>query len=560
MKAKKDLFGMNRRDSGLSPETGEDLFFREWLAAGQPPEQISISAVCNARCLFCSNRMNPFSIKQNMFRDVESVKLQLSLVSASHSGEIYMSDSLPGRISEGEAFLHPHFFDILTLVRERFLTNRIHFTTNASLLDEPFIQKLAPFRPLEINVSLHSTQPKLWAQIFQRPQTLAHIALKSLNLLKKYHIDFTGNIVSLPRICGWDDIENTFAFLAAEGAKSTLLWWPGFSKKTPPELRKKIGCPWEEFQGFVQRMREKFPGYPIVPQPNLSEILKLPVKRIMDFTLRGNLRTFGGAFHQVLWLVSEAAYPDISRMVGRHAKDVSNAHHLFPVKNSSYGGNIRVSGLLMVSDFLAAGEEALRRWPDTDLILIPQTAFDAFYRDLQKTPALKIPELLKRATWLIFENGDYHPLRGRGFVKPESDARKRFEKVIRLFDESIRECNWDAVASLVVSFPVPTSEGILNQDQLRVFLVRSQCHVASGADLERRVFEKLDDRRILCMEDWPTEDPSEPLSRWFIFSKIGSDWKIEMIFLGHGPADQARDPSPLQPRDGHPEMPVVPSL
>ena len=129
-------------------QTQEATFFEEWLAAGQPPEQLSISAVCNARCLFCSNRMNPYPIRQNVFREIEDVKLQLSLGSANYEGGIYMSDSLPGRISEGEAFLHPRFLEILTLVREKFLTNRLHFTTNASLLDELLVRKLEPFRPV----------------------------------------------------------------------------------------------------------------------------------------------------------------------------------------------------------------------------------------------------------------------------------------------------------------------------------------------------------------------------------------------------------------------------
>ena len=177
MKTKKDLPGLNRGDSKKIFQTEESIFFQEWLASGQPQEQIPISAVCNARCLFCSNRMNPFPIKQNVFRDIEDVKLQLSLGSASYDGEIHMSDSLPGRISEGEAFLHPQFFEILALVREKYLTNLLHFTTNASMLDEPLVRKLAQFRPVEINISLHSTQPKLWARIFQRTEKPAQIAL-----------------------------------------------------------------------------------------------------------------------------------------------------------------------------------------------------------------------------------------------------------------------------------------------------------------------------------------------------------------------------------------------
>ncbi|MDD4997801.1 MAG: DUF512 domain-containing protein, partial [Syntrophales bacterium] len=394
MKGKKKGSGTKRGKSGTSLQTEESVFFEEWLAAGRPPDQLSISAVCNARCLFCSNRMNPFPIRRNLFREIDDVKLQLSLGSANYEGGIYMSDSLPGRISEGEAFLHPRFFEIMSLVREKYMTNRLHFTTNASLLDEAFVRKLASFRPMEINVSLHSTLPPLWARVFGSTQKMAHAALRSLELLKKHHIDFTGTIVPLPRICGWQDIENTFAFLIGKGAKSIILWWPGFSQKTPESLKKQIACPWDEFEAFVSRMREKFPGYPIVPQPNLQEPRGLPVKRIMNFTLQGNIRTYGGTFRRVIWLVSEAACPEISGMVTHYARDIPNEHHVFAVKNRFYGGNIRVSGLLLVSDFVAAGREAITLWPDADLLLVPKTPFDAFYRDLQKTPAFKIPESL----------------------------------------------------------------------------------------------------------------------------------------------------------------------
>jgi len=537
MKTRKESFGLNRGDCVTASQTEEAVFFQEWLAAGQPPEQLSISSVCNARCLFCSNRMNPFPVRQNVFREIEDVKLQLSLGSANYDGGIYMSDSLPGRISEGEAFLHPRFFDILTLVREKFLTNRLHFTTNASLLDEPFVRKLAPFRPFEINISLHSTQPRLWSRIFQRPQRLAHIALKSLCLLKKHHIDFTGTIVPLPRICGWDDLENTFAFLVGEGAKSIILWWPGFSEKTPAALKKEIECPWDEFEDFVKRMREKYPKFQIFSQPNLLEPRKLPIKRIMNFTLQGNLKTYGGAYRQVLWLVSEAAYPEISGLVAQFSQNVPNEHHVFPVKNRSYGGNIQVSGLLMVSDFLAAGREALQRWPAADLVLVPKMAFDAFFRDLQKMPALKIPEILGRTTWLVFEKGSFLSLRGRGFVKPGNDPQKTFEKMLKFIDESIRTDKFDAVSSLVAAFPIPTSEGLLKKSEFRGFLQRAKKCLSAYAVFEKRVFEKLDDNRLLCMEDWPTEDPSNVFSRWFFFRKMENKWKLEMIFLGQGSAD-----------------------
>lgn len=523
---------LKRGVGGFPYQTEESIFFQEWLAAGQHPEQLPISAVCNARCLFCSNRMNPFPIRRNVFRDIEDIKLQLSLGSANYEGDIQMSDSLPGRISEGEAFLHPRFFEILTLVRGKYLTNRLHFTTNALLLDAPFVQKLALFRPIEINVSLHSAQPKLWSRIFRIPEKRAKTALKAPTLLKAHRIDFTGTIVPLPRICGWNDLEETFDFLIDAGAKSIILWWPGFSKKTPDGLRKEIECPWGEFEDFAKRMRDKYPRFPIVPQPNLLELRRLPVRRIMNFTLQGNLKTFGGAFRRVLWLASEAAYPEISRMVKRFAREVPNKHVVFPVPNRSYGGNIRVSGLLMVADFLAAGRKALERWPDIDLVLIPKMAFDAFFRDLQKTPAYRIPEILERTTWLVSEQGSFLSLKGRGYVQPEKDIQKILEKMLKLIDESILADRFDALSRMVAAFPIPTSEGLLKTREFREFLRRAKRHLSEEIAIEKRVFEKLDDHRVVCMEDRPTADPSTVFSRWFFFKKTETDWKLEMFFFG----------------------------
>jgi hypothetical protein len=239
----------------------------------------------------------------------------------------------------------------------------------------------------------------------------------------------------------------------------------------------------------------------------------------------------------VLWLVSEAAYPEISGLVTQFAHDVPNEHHVFAVKNRSYGGNIRVSGLLMVSDFLAAGKEALQRWPAADLVLVPKMAFDAFFRDLQKTPAFKIPEILGRTTWLVFEKGSFLSLKGRGFVKPENDPKKTFEKMLKLIDESLREDKFDALSSLAAAFPIPTSEGLLNKKEFREFLKELKKHLSADAAFEKRTFERLDGHRVLCMEDWPTSDPSAVFSRWFFFRKMGRDWKLEMLFIGQSSAD-----------------------
>jgi len=129
------------------PQPADSIFLSEWLAGNRPPNQLPISAVCNSHCIFCSNRLNPFPVATGLFRDMADVKHQLSLMPA-HRDPIRLSDSLPGRIAEGEAFLHPQFFEILSLIRHKFVGNTLCFTTNASMLDEPFLKKLAAYRPI----------------------------------------------------------------------------------------------------------------------------------------------------------------------------------------------------------------------------------------------------------------------------------------------------------------------------------------------------------------------------------------------------------------------------
>src|SRR5512136_2458652 len=153
-------------------------FMSEWLAGGQPSNQLPISAVCNSHCLFCSNHLNPFPVAGGFFRDIEDIKLQLCAMTA-NDDPIRMSDSLPGRISEGEALLHPRLFETLELVRHKFFYNTLCFTTNASMLDAVFLKKLSSFRPIEINISLHSMEPALWARIFGQDIRRAETAISS---------------------------------------------------------------------------------------------------------------------------------------------------------------------------------------------------------------------------------------------------------------------------------------------------------------------------------------------------------------------------------------------
>ena len=50
--------------------------------------------------------MNPFPIARLGFRPLDDIKKGIALLDQNPAGEVRIGDSLPGRISEGEALLH----------------------------------------------------------------------------------------------------------------------------------------------------------------------------------------------------------------------------------------------------------------------------------------------------------------------------------------------------------------------------------------------------------------------------------------------------------------------
>ena len=517
--------------SAPEPLPEESIFLTEWLAGGRPRNQLPVSAVCNSRCIFCSNRLNPFTIATGLFRDLADIQLQLSIMPF-HPDPIRMSDSLPGRIAEGEAFLHPRFLEILTLVRKKYVGNLLSFTTNASMLDEAFLRQLARYRPIEINVSLHSTRPDRWIRIFRKTEREAMTAVQALPLIRKYRMALQGTIVPLPGICGWDDLEETYGHFISHGATCMTLYWPGYTVCTPPETVREIACPLDEFTAFAERMRSKH-SVPLFAQPEIKAPLNLPVKRIMAMTIRGNLKTRGGLFRNVIWLTSEAAYSRLQDLVASHASSFPNQHRVFPVPNRTYGGNIMVAGLLMVPDFIEAGRRALERWPDTDLFLVPKTPFDMLNRDLQKMPAYTIPEALGIPVWLVDQAANVDPLLSRPFFKEARSPIDSLQKTMSTFNAVFEDEKAVGTSlDLVDAYPIRTGWGNLNKEELREKLLQEKHRTPAGQKHLFQGFELLGSSRCLCIERWPTLDEVVTYRKWTFLVKRESRWRIQEIFQG----------------------------
>jgi uncharacterized Fe-S cluster-containing radical SAM superfamily protein len=489
------------QDTSRGAISGNDAFalspfIVEWFAGNRPSNQLPISAVCNGHCLFCSNNLNPFPIAGGFFRDIEDIKLQLCSMSA-NDDPIRLSDSLPGRISEGEALLHPRLFEILELVRRKYFYNTLCFTTNGSMLEQAFLKKLAGFRPIEINVSIHSTRPELWAKIFAKKERDALTAIYAIPMLKQWGMEFAGTIVPLPRLCGWEDLERTYEYLVSSGAKSMILYWPGYTVRTPESVVKDLACPLEEFTAFAERMKGRF-STPLAPLPDMAAPLNVSVETIISKTLKGNPKTRGGAYRHVVWLASRAAFDRLAPLVAEKAASSLNRHDVAAADNLTYQGNIIAAGLLMVDDLIHAGRTTLERWPDADLFLVPTAGFDSLQRDLKGVPAYRMAESLGRPVWLVQNDGVV-------------DAQLSFRVTTRR---------------------KPTDIGLKNaMDVYNAAQVGGTRRTWEATPASQR-FETLDADHAICIETWPLRDGQGTLNRWTRLVKQESNWRVESVEEG----------------------------
>ncbi|MDD2654857.1 MAG: radical SAM protein [Candidatus Omnitrophica bacterium] len=357
--------------------------------------QLPISSVCNGQCIFCSNNMNPFTIYREGFRPLADIKKGLALLNVGPNEEIRIGDSLPGRISEGEALLHPDILKVLRLIRERFPGNVIQMNTNGTILEKSFIEKLIPFKPLKFTISYHSDNPKFWCKIFKLKENKYKIVREAFFNLSKNGFIIQAALVPLPHLVGYDDIENTIKAINFY-TKDVIVYAPGYSFKATKELKAFLKSDYAELSRFIIKMRKKY-GMNLELFPDLLKPIEFFPYRVMQ-------NTFFAKFKNVLWLFSEAAFEKGKKALQEWNDFVPNEHHAFLAKNDTYRGNIICSGLLMVKDYRKAIKKALSEFKKQgikiDLIVLPSNSFDRYGDDLQGENHSKLNEEFKLPVWL----------------------------------------------------------------------------------------------------------------------------------------------------------------
>jgi len=223
---------------------------------------LPLTSNCNMNCLFCSHRQNPPGLQVYRIPPQRLADIAQLLIYLDPARKIVIGESAT-RIIEGEPFLHPEIIPILQLVRQRFPRTPIELTTNGSFLTETVVQTLKTLMPLELNVSLNSANP-VWRQRLMQDQRAA-IAVAGVQLLKDYGIPYHGSIVAMPHYTGWEDLAETVAYLAANGAQTIRIFRPGFAAAAPAALQFSPADA-TELAAFINKLQLAFP-VPLLLEP-----------------------------------------------------------------------------------------------------------------------------------------------------------------------------------------------------------------------------------------------------------------------------------------------------
>lgn len=336
------------------------------------PNQLQITSLCNAKCIFCSNEQNPFEIKRAKFRSLEEIEKILWSINYLE-GSIALNESLPGRLSEGEALIHPQFFEILALIRNKF-NNLIRITTNASLLDEMTISKIAIFNPFQITISLPTVNKEYWMQTFNLTEKHYETAIKSFDYLNNTNINVYATIIPMPSWVGYNDIENTIKFLANKGCRNILIYAPGYTKYTKKEVVPKLIYDKQELSYFFSIMTRK---YDVSFDWNLEPNRELNIN--YDFIYNILKSSYNNKRKKITWFTSNAAHERFSNIVKQITKNINVENNILPVDNLVYGGNIECTGLWMIEDIKSAIEKYSL---ENEYIVLPSNFLDKYGFDL----------------------------------------------------------------------------------------------------------------------------------------------------------------------------------
>lgn len=344
-----------------------------------PPDvsygQLQISSICDARCEFCSNDYNEFITGRNKFRDVSEIEKHIWSTPFSYLEPFYLNESLPGRLSEGEALIHPNLFEILDVIRRKFHNNIIRFTTSGSQLSLEMMTKLQKYNPIQFTISLPTANQKYWTEIYKLKDKHYINAIESFKYYSSMGFSYNVNMTPMPSKVGWEDIENTIKFCSDHDVNHIHIFAPGYTKTASEELIKMMNLDKEELSNFFNKMVYKYPNVRIewLADPNIN--LNISFEPIQNNLINLHRNKIMRSY----WFTSGAAYVRFKQLMQGFTRSLPHYAEVIKVENLNYGGNIDSSGLWVIDDIRQKIQELNLQ---NQLIFLPGGFLDRYGFDL----------------------------------------------------------------------------------------------------------------------------------------------------------------------------------
>ena len=242
---------------------------------------LPLTSACNLRCVFCSNLQNPRGVRVYHVPHLP-LPLALNLIPRLDPRRKIIIGEAATRISEGEPFTHPHVWQVLEAVRERYPQTPLQITTNGTFLNREAVQRLAGMGRLEVNLSLNSATPGGRRLLMgdRNPER----ALDAARLLGEAGVTYHGSLVAMPHLVGWGDLATTCHFLQEQGAATIRVFLPGFTKLAASWLRFDPLDMHRRLCVFVREQQERM-RIPLLLEPFLAgagEQLQAEIAGVMD--------------------------------------------------------------------------------------------------------------------------------------------------------------------------------------------------------------------------------------------------------------------------------------
>jgi MoaA/NifB/PqqE/SkfB family radical SAM enzyme len=195
-----------------------------------------LTTSCSTACIFCSHLQNPAGIDAYYVDRLSREQIDTLVEFLDEKRKIVIGESAT-RICEGEPFLREDIIDILKSIRLKCANTPIQITTSGIHLNEAVLSELREIGNIELNVSLNSCSEQGRKKLFRGKTHLEAVA--AVKQLKNYGIRYSGSIVAMPHLVGWEDIRETVMFLSCNDASLIRIFMPGYTRYSkgilPPE-------------------------------------------------------------------------------------------------------------------------------------------------------------------------------------------------------------------------------------------------------------------------------------------------------------------------------------